>query len=789
MKKLFLLIAVVAMVLPSCKKINEAIDDLDNRLNKLEQTAIPSINEQIAAINLSLDALEDTDKELKGYIDGLQATADNLQNQINTTNAKIEEVETALQGEISTAKADVLAQLEAVKTELEGELATINATIETLKAKDAELDQKIADLRSYVDTELGKTTDWVNATFATLTQYNALVSEVTTIKGQIVAINESIADLETRLTAKINEDIATAVSTLNSTIQQKVKEITDGYTEAVKNAKEEITAAYTKAIQDAISGLELSLKSWVGQQLSNYYTIAEVEAKVLALQNAIASGDSSLQEELNNLKSQLEASKKELTEAYKKAIEEAINTNDGVIDTKIANEVAAANNRINSEIATINAKISAIEARLDNVEAQIKDLLARIQSVSYIPTYSDGKATVEYAGNAVSRVTLDFEISPKDAVAELANVWNEALSIKAVSTQTRAVSFTEMPIVSFEADTVNGIISVTASGENLSEAFFAGTQEASARLSISDGNNFVTSEYIPMVAKTIFVGDILTIPDNEIWYANGSTTEATTPNNSTVFGANILSNTYDTEKACWVIKFDGDISTIGNNAFRHCYSLTRVSIPNSVTSVGNEAFFSCTSLTSVIIPNSVLSIQAHAFNSCRSLTNITIGNSVTSIEEGAFSNCISLTSITIPNSVSSIEYGAFQFCTSLTSVTIPNSVTKIGDHVFNGCTSMASVIISNGITSIGEATFNNCTSLTTITIPDSVTSIGDWAFDRCSSLKSVYCKPITPPIGVDNMFDNNASGRKIYVPVGSGTAYKTAPYWSEYAADIVEKEF
>lgn len=505
MKKLFLLLAIVAIALPSCKKINEAIDGLDNRLDKLEQEAIPSIDEQIAAINVSLENLDAMDTELNGYIDGLQATADNLQEQINATNTKIDEVKAVLQSEISTAKADVLAELESLETELKNELAQINATIETLKAKDAELDQKITDLKTYVDTELGKTTDWVNATFATLTQYNALVAEVTAIKAQIVAINESIADLETRLTTKINEEIATAVSTLNSTIQQKVGEITDAYTNAVKTAKEELTAAYTAAIATAITNLETSLKAWVGEQLSNYYTIAEVDAKILTLQNSIKKGDEALQTQLDLLKEDLQTMKNELTTAYQKAIQDAITTNNGVINTKIANEIAAVNSRIDSEVATINEKIAELQARLDKVEArlvELEKLLQRIQSISYIPTYSDGKATVKYVGTKESsEVVLDFEISPKDAVAELAKVWQDAVTLKAVYTETRAVSFVNMPIVSFEADTENGIITVTASGENLSEEFFAGTQEASVRLAISDGNSSIMSNFIPVIAE------------------------------------------------------------------------------------------------------------------------------------------------------------------------------------------------------------------------------------------------------------------------------------------------
>ena len=521
MKKLILILAVVAMILPSCGKINDAIDELDNRLDKLEQETIPSVDEQIAAINVSLDNLNAMDIELKGYIDGLTTTATNLQEQINTTNTKIDEVkaelkndisstEEELNGEIATAKADVLAQLEAFEAELKTELAQINATIELLQSKDAELDGKITELRTYVDTELGNTVDWVAATFATLEQYNALALEVATIKEQIKAINENITNLETKLTAKINEDIATAISTLNADIQQKVKEITEAYTAAVKTAKEEITTAYTAAIQTAINTLDASLKAWVGEQLANYYTIAEVEAKIAALQVAITEGDATLQEELKSLKSQLETTATEITSAYKKAIEEAINTNNGVIDTKIANEIASVNQRISNEVATINAKIAEIESRLDNVEAKIAELLARIQSVSYIPIYDDGKATVNYNRNT-SHVTLDFDVSPKDAVVELAKVWQSAVSVKAVYTQTRAVEFIDMPITKFEADTTNGVITVTASAENLSANFFAGTQSASTCLAISDGNSSITSEYIPMIVKGYF-----SIEDNEI---------------------------------------------------------------------------------------------------------------------------------------------------------------------------------------------------------------------------------------------------------------------------------
>ena len=326
-------------------------------------------------------------------------------------------------------------------------------------------------------------------------------------------------------------------------------------------------------------------------------------------------------------------------------------------------------------------------------------------------------------------------------------------------------------------------------------------------------------------------------PNQQIFYTS-TDGNVVTPNKTDVFGANIVSNTY--ENGLGVITFDSAVTSIGNYAFySSCKSLTSVTIPDSVTSIGNLAFYNCDSLTSVTIPDSVTSIGygafAHCssltsvtipdsvtsigkegFYGCNSLTSVTIPDSVTSIENGAFANCRSLqafygkyassdnrylvidgvlnsfapsglTSYTIPDSVTSIGYGAFAHCDSLTSVTIPDSVTSIGNSAFYSCSSLTSVTIPDSVTSIGEYAFGSCGSLTSVTIGNSVTSIGEYAFGSCGSLTSVYCKPLTPPSLYTEVFENNATDRKFYVPAEAVDAYKTADGWKDYA-DVIEAE-
>jgi len=172
-----------------------------------------------------------------------------------------------------------------------------------------------------------------------------------------------------------------------------------------------------------------------------------------------------------------------------------------------------------------------------------------------------------------------------------------------------------------------------------------------------------------------------------------------------------------------------------------------------------------------------------------SITSVVIGDGVTSICGNAFKQCPNLTSASIASTVTSIDNQAFSECGKLETVTFTDAdnshLTIIRPNAFANCVKLSSITIPEGVGEIGEFAFVCCSALVSATLPSTLSTMGVHVFRDCTSLASVFCLASTPPTGGSNMFNSNASGRKIYVPAGSVGDYKTAAYWSSYANDIL----
>ena len=193
-------------------------------------------------------------------------------------------------------------------------------------------------------------------------------------------------------------------------------------------------------------------------------------------------------------------------------------------------------------------------------------------------------------------------------------------------------------------------------------------------------------------------------------------------------------------------------TSIGNRAFTECPLTTTLSLGKKITTIGDEAFYDCRGLTSVTIPPSVTSIGKKAFLQCIHLKTLSFGENIkTNIEtigDDAFYYCIELESVTIPQSVTSIGNDAFGQCHDLQSLTIKDAATSIGHRAFLGCTSLETLSLGENIKRIGHFAFADCSSLTNVTIPQSVTSIGNYVFRYCTLLKNVTIPEKVTTIGL-----------------------------------------
>lgn len=877
-QRIFIMLSAVSLLLVGCANYDSDINRIDEELDRIENTRIKSLSEQIDRINVSLPELERTDKDLKDMIKSLEGTAGDLQKAIAENGTKIEAVNADLakaldelrstdskdkeevMAALTAAKAEIIARLDAMKTEAEKKLEAVNGTIAALQEKDTQLEKKISDLKDYADNVLAEAKehadkgiagakDWALATFSTLESQKAIEEDIASIKGSVEGLKASVADLEKRLTEKFSKDLETAVAGLDSKISEQVTALTAAYTNAISTAKTEIETAYTAAIKSAIENLEASLKDWVNETLTGYSTVAATEAGIAALKDdlegqlsgqkayleglltslsndmtknnaelkklvdanakAIEANKKAIEEsakKITQLESDLAAAKTEIKTAYEKAISDAVSASEGKLTKEISDRIAEVNKSIDDKVtkvqnavdaltvkvADLEKSVQAISNDLNTLKNSVKDLEdrlnARIQSISYIPTYTDRVEEVYYTStnrniNYVKDLALQFEVMPHEAAQK---VTVEQVSGQAAYPQTRAGSLTSFEVKSVSGD-ADGILTVVIDpvkflNNNHYNSNYGTMGKAAVRVAVSDSKTggSIASEYISIEPKsydrfmsyTTTTGNELnqycyTVTDNDnkkvktVSSQNSKTGEWTM---SVPSGPNSGRKAGELDFRMWYDYYMGDIRVRDNSlekiSFKWAY-------PYYFLKDATRMFFKCTNLKeadlSGLASDNVTSME-EMFIGCTKLEVVNLWNThmdnfmenVTKTQK-MFHGCSSLNKLTLPRKVKTEKlesmFDMFDGCSSLTALDLSawnlNNVINM-ESLFKNCSGLTSVALPK-VTSkkiqYMQRMFSGCSSLTSIDLSgwnvENVTDMGDLFYD-CSNLKALNLSGWTP---------------------------------------------
>jgi hypothetical protein len=212
--------------------------------------------------------------------------------------------------------------------------------------------------------------------------------------------------------------------------------------------------------------------------------------------------------------------------------------------------------------------------------------------------------------------------------------------------------------------------------------------------------------------------------------------------------------------------FGKPVIKIDTEAFRSCWNLKSVILPDTLRSIGHIAFKDCISLEAIIIPDSVELLGFNAFEGCTSLKAVHLGNGIKIISQEAFLNCENLNTVSIGKNTNQIYFSAFFGCMAISKIYVDdrNQVFSTrGDCLFSKDQSILIKYFPAGestkeyeiphtVQQIEELAFYGCSTLKSVMIPKEVVRIGQYAFTECEGI-TLYCQVSRQPETWDLFFN------------------------------------
>ena len=328
--------------------------------------------------------------------------------------------------------------------------------------------------------------------------------------------------------------------------------------------------------------------------------------------------------------------------------------------------------------------------------------------------------------------------------------------------QGNTVGRTEFDVLSGDVSKLHTII--RAIDEDLQEL-------EEAQQNFISGENIKTFNGRSLLGKGDLLDEVELEPaPNEIYYINGSTTTPTAINGDRfeytyrvtepdydveeTESSVLISNTYDFDKGCWVLKFEHEVQYIRALAFYEKHDITRIILPEGVETIGRAAF-NCRNLNRINIPTTVGVIEDNGFNGAFDIKRVDIkdltkwvsidfwsgdSNPITRDDDTVL--CLNGEVVTEANfsksssTVTRIKARAFKGYKFLESVSA-GLCSEIGDYAFAGCSNLKTIVSLNQYygTKVGESAFSDCSNLEKLPLnPYNGAKYSDSAFVGCSKI-------------------------------------------------------
>jgi len=626
-------IAATAMLLMGC--YGDDIDSINSRLDTLEGTTLPTVNQQIETINATISDLKTVDATLEASIQALKDKDSNLE-----------------------------------------------TSIAELKAKDASLGESITNLQQYVDNELKNTKDWASSTLVTLEQYYALQAELSALKltdskgdstlaATIADIEKSIAACEESMKQWVNTTLASGYYDI-AAIDAKLKTLQDNINsgdaalwnsmqqgdkalqDSIKNgdaalqtqidalktnlttAKSDLTAAYTSAITEAINDYDGTIKSHIAEQIATAQSATDSKLKdisddLAALENRVSALESRIQSIVFIPKythGKAEAKYNIKTSKWETELDFLITPAAAVVGIEAADIAITAVQTISATRAVRLIVLPVLSVWKDNMRGVIT-VNVSCESLSGFIDGSNGAAAFMRIADGNNDVTSENVQLTLNNIIQFSASGMTADTLQTAVTQALEHGFRDFSIGSdLTGEQQKALTSALNSFCNLSLPSYT-DRAGTVSLELLETDSIAEQAfYVDNVANTALKSVRLpaaTHIGSKAFYASTYLETVTAPKVKAC-GDSVFGWCHGLQSADFP-----ELQRVSDYMFYYCYKLVSVNVPKA-TALGQWAFSECHALQNIHLPK-VTEVHPMAFRNCHALQSVAFGTPITHWQE------------------------------------------------------------------------------------------------------------------------------------------------------------